>query len=215
MSNSSLYRSAGYVIWGAVLAWGVVFANNLMYPVLLAQHPDIPMYGNDILSDGVLLFIACMPVVWAPQFFGYQMGQITRHWKMLLGMAVFFVAAPLLYRLILGETPFGANTWFFEGVVVPFAEEGLFRGIVLSLLLFGFGKLYPRPAADWLAILFSTLIFSATHLNNLGEYPTSFILFQVGFSSLLGFAFGYARVKTESIYPAILLHSLFNLAGTL
>lgn len=61
----------------------------------------------------------------------------------------------------------------------------------------------------------STLIFSTSHLNNLGDYPTGFILFQVGFASVLGFALGYTRVKTESIYPAIILHALFNLAGTL
>jgi membrane protease YdiL (CAAX protease family) len=198
-----------------VLAWGVVFANNVLYPVLALQHPNIHLYGNDLLSDAVLLFVAFMPVVWAPRFFGYQMGLFSKHWKLIAGMAVFFVAAPLLYRLALGNTPFSANTWFFEGVVVPFAEEGFFRGILLSMLLIGFGKLYKAETAGWLAVIFSTLIFSAAHLNNLGDYPAGFIFFQVMFSSILGAAFGYSRVKTESIYPAILLHSLFNLAGTL
>jgi membrane protease YdiL (CAAX protease family) len=59
------------------------------------------------------------------------------------------------------------------------------------------------------------MIFASAHLNNLGHYPTGFILFQVGFSTIVGLAFGYIRVKTGSIYPAILLHALFNLAGTL
>jgi membrane protease YdiL (CAAX protease family) len=36
-----------------------------------------------------------------------------------------------------------------------------------------------------------------------------------GFSTILGLAFGYTRVKTQSSYPAIILHALFNLAGTL
>ena len=130
-------------------------------------------------------------------------------------MAVFFVGAPLLYHLIMGETPFGANTWFFEGIVVPFAEEGFFRGILLSMLLWGFGQIYSTTTAKWLTITFSTLIFSTAHLNNLGHYPTGFILFQVGFSTILGLAFGYTRIKTGSIYPAIILHALFNLAGTL
>jgi membrane protease YdiL (CAAX protease family) len=130
-------------------------------------------------------------------------------------MAIFFVATPLIYRLVMGETPFGANTWFFEGVVVPFAEEGFFRGILLALLLWGFTKIYSSRVAEITAILLSSLIFASAHLNNLGDYPTGFILFQVSFSIILGLAFGYSRVKTGSIYPAILLHSLFNLAGTL
>lgn len=215
MSVKIFFRSALYVLWGMVLAGGVLFANNTIYPVFAAQFPHIHTSVNDIFSDSVLLFAAFMPILWAPRFFGYQLGTTTRHWKMLLGMTVFFVSAPLLYRLIFGETPFSANTWLFEGIVVPLAEEGFFRGILLSMFLWGFGQIYPAKTADWLAIIFSTLIFATMHLKNLGEYPSGFILFQVGFATILGLAFGYTRVKTGSIYPAFLLHSLFNLAGTL
>ena len=200
-TNKLFFHSAGYVIWGTVFTWGVVFANNVIYPVISAQYSDVPSYINDILSDGVLLFVAFIPMVWAPKFFGYQVGAIHRHWKLLLSMTVFFVAAPLVYRLILGQTPFGANTWFFEGVVVPLAEEGFFRGILLSMLLFGFAKLYKEATAEWLTLIFSTLIFANAHLNNLGHYPTGFILFQVGFSMLVGFAFGYTVYQDKEHLP--------------
>jgi membrane protease YdiL (CAAX protease family) len=92
---------------------------------------------------------------------------------------------------------------------------GCFRGLLLSVLLWGFGKLYSARTAGALALVLSTLIFASAHLNNLGQYPAGFILFQVGFSIILGLAFGYSRLKTGSLYPAILLHALFNLAGTL
>ena len=59
-------------------------------------------------------------------------------------MAVFFVAGSLIYRLLLGETPFEANTWFFEGVVVPLAEDGFFRGVPLSILLWEFSTVIGR-----------------------------------------------------------------------
>lgn len=215
MNSKFLLRSALYVLWGVILVWGVVFANNIVYAAISTQNPHVPSFMNDIFSDAVILFAAFMPVIWAPKFFGYQLGTISKHWKMLFGTTVFFIGAPLMYRLIMGETPFGANTWFFEGVIVPLAEEGLMRGILVSMLLWGFGKLYAESTSNWLTIVFSTLIFSTAHLNNLGDYPTGFILFQVGFSTILGFAFGYTRIKTESIYPAIILHALFNLAGTL
>jgi membrane protease YdiL (CAAX protease family) len=214
MNIKSLLRLALYTLWGVVLVWGVVYAGNIVYEVISTQNPHVPSFVNDIFSDVVMLFVAFMPIIWAPKFFGYQLGTIPKHWKMLLSMTAFFVGAPLLYRLIMGETPFGANTWFFEGIVVPLAEEGLMRGILASMLLWGFGKLYKATTADGLTIIFSTLIFSTAHLNNLGHYPTGFILFQVGFSTILGLVFGYVRVKTESIYPAIILHALFNLAGT-
>jgi membrane protease YdiL (CAAX protease family) len=215
MSTKTITQPFVVGLWGMVLVWGVVFANNLLYPVISRQFHNAHAYVNDIFSDAVYLFAAFLPALWAPRFFGYRLGSIPRHWKMVLGMAAFLVGAPLLYRLIVGETPFAANTWFFEGVVVPLAEEGFFRGILLSMLLWGFGKVYTSSTAGWLALLVSTLIFSTAHLNNLGHYPAGFILFQVGFSTIVGFVFGYTRVKTGSIYPAMLLHSLFNLAGTL
>jgi membrane protease YdiL (CAAX protease family) len=163
----------------------------------------------------VFLFVGFMPVFWAPRFFGYQLGRIFQHRKLILGMAIFFMGAPLLYRLIAGETPFGANTWFFEGVVVPLAEESVFRGILFSMLLWGFAKLYSPRTAEITTIILGTSIFASSHLNNLGHYPTGFILFQVGFSIILGLAVSYVRAKTDSIYPSIILHALFNLAGTL
>jgi len=215
MSIKNLLRSTLYILWGVLLVWGVVYANNQVYPAISTKYFNVHPYINDIFSDIVLLFVAFMPIIWAPKFFGYQLGDISKHWKMLLGMTIFFVGAPLLYRLVVGETPFGANTWFFEGVVVPLAEEGLMRGFLFSLLLWGFREMYNESTAGWLTLIFSTLIFATAHLNNLGSYPTSFILFQVGFSTIIGLAFGYTRMKTESIYPAIILHALFNLAGTL
>ena len=103
MNTKSLFRSAVYILWGVALVWGVVYAGNLVYEAISTQNPNVPWYVNDIFSDVVMLFVAFMPVLWAPKFFGYQFGDIARHWKMLLGMAVFFVGAPLLYRLILGD----------------------------------------------------------------------------------------------------------------
>jgi membrane protease YdiL (CAAX protease family) len=204
-----------YVVGGVILAWTVLFFNNAVHLQLASQFPQMHPFVNDLLSDAVLLLIAWIPILAAPRFFGAQPGTISRHWKLISGLAIFLVGAPLLYRLLMGETPFGANTWFFEGVVVPVAEEGFFRGIVLSILLWAFASLYRAGTASTLALIFSSLIFAAAHLNNLGHYPTSFILFQVGFSTVLGLLLGYTRVKTDSIYPAILLHALFNLAGTL
>jgi membrane protease YdiL (CAAX protease family) len=209
----NILLAALIILWGLILTWGVVYANNIIYQTL-SENPH-NTYLNDILSDIVLLFVAFMPIVWLPRFFGYQIGSVVKHWKLLLGLAIFFVAAPLLYRLIAGETPFGANTWFFEGVVVPIAEEGLFRGILFSMLLWGFAKLFSPRISELLAIIIGSLIFASGHLNNLGHYPAGFILFQVGFSIIVGLVFSYSRAKTASIYPPMILHALFNLAGTL
>jgi len=212
MKTKTVFFTLLIILWGLLLVWGSVYFNNVFYQAV-SQKPH-NTYINDILSDLVLLFLGFMPVFWAPRFFGYQVGDIPKHWKLLLGLALFFIVAPLVYRLVIGATPFGANTWFFEGVVVPLAEESLFRGILFTFMLWGFAKLFPERTAKTLTLVLSTVVFASAHLNNLGHYPTGFILFQVGFSLILGFAFGYTLLKTRSIYPAILLHALFNLVGT-
>jgi membrane protease YdiL (CAAX protease family) len=213
MKTKTIPITALQVFWGLAFVWGVIYVNNLFFQVV--SNRPFSIYVYDILSDLVFLLVGFLPVIWAPHFFGYQIGSIQKHGKMLLGMLIFFIAAPLLYRVVVGETPFGANTWFFEGVVVPLAEESCFRGVLLSLLLWGFGKIYAPRLAETLALMLSAILFASAHLNNLGHYPAGFIFFQVGFSLILGLAFGYTRIKTGSIYPSILLHSLFNLAGTL
>jgi hypothetical protein len=138
----TLPQTALYILWGLMLAWGVIYANNMVYPAILKQFPTVHSFLNDIYSDSVFLFAAFLPVILTPRFFGYQFAGMGRHWKILLGMAIFFTGAPLVYRMFLGETPFGANTWFFEGFIVPVAEEGFFRGVLLSVLLWGFEKIY-------------------------------------------------------------------------
>lgn len=80
-NTKTFFRTILYLLWGLILTWGVLYANNTIYQVLSAQPRN--SYVNDILSDAVMLFVAFMPVVWAPRFFGYQLGSVAKHWKML------------------------------------------------------------------------------------------------------------------------------------
>ncbi|NTW43574.1 MAG: hypothetical protein HGB14_03865 [Anaerolineaceae bacterium] len=87
------------------------------------RFPDVHIFVYDIFSDAVWLFVALIVAVWSPRFFGYQIGDIIKHKKMLVVLTAIFLLIPIFYRFIAGDTPFSTNTWFFEGVVVPIAEE--------------------------------------------------------------------------------------------
>jgi len=81
MKAKKLLYTILIILWGLILTWGVVFANNTIYSAVSNQlHSS---YVNDILSDAVFLFVAFMPAVWIPRFFGYQLGSISRNWKLL------------------------------------------------------------------------------------------------------------------------------------
>ena len=113
MNTKTLSRSSLYVLWAIVLVWGVVFANNIIYPVISRQMSSLHVYVNDILSDAVYLFVAFMPVVWAPKFFGYQLGAMNKYWKMLLGMTAFFCR-----RTFVVSPHFRGNTIWREHLVL-------------------------------------------------------------------------------------------------
>ncbi len=100
-----------YILWGLVFTWSVVYANNTIYQVLSQQPHSSPL--NDILSDAVFFFVAFMPAFLLPSFFGYRLGSIRQHWKLIVGLGVFFTAAPMLYRLLVGENSFWSKHLVF------------------------------------------------------------------------------------------------------
>jgi uncharacterized protein len=88
----------------------------------------------------------------------------------------------------------------FAGVVVPFTEETLFRGILFQGLTRFFGRWMMPGIAVFLGALTSGTIFGLAH----GTLQTLPILIFVGVC--LAYVFYYAN----SIYASIIVHSLFN-----
>lgn len=101
----------------------------------------------------------------------------------------------LLDQMALGPL---AVTVVLTVVVVPIVEELIFRGILLSALL----ERGPRDPARrrWAAIIASSLIFGLIHID-----PQL-----IGGTAVLGFAAAVLRMKSGSLWPAILLHQLNN-----
>lgn len=81
-------------------------------------------------------------------------------------------------------------------VCAPILEETLFRGYILGVWLES--KLHP-----WVAILLTSILWSAIHL----QYD----LYDMTFIFALGVLLGYARVKSNSLFPAIVIHAAWNL----
>lgn len=87
------------------------------------------------------------------------------------------------------------------GVIIPIAEEVVFRGAVLGSLL-KWGKIEHKP---WVAILLSALLFSLAHLNP-AQVPTTLFL---------GLIAGWLYFRTESLIPGMVLHIVNNSAACL
>lgn len=94
----------------------------------------------------------------------------------------------------------------FWGLVV-LIEEIFFRGCLLYL----FKNMETRKQ-----ILFSSLIFSIFHLNNIisnDEYL--FVMFQVVLSFFVGISFCIITIICDSIFPAYLIHFIINITNNI
>ncbi|MHA1508559.1 MAG: lysostaphin resistance A-like protein, partial [Promethearchaeota archaeon] len=108
-----------------------------------------------------------------------------------------------------GIASFGWFIWIF--MIRPgIWEEVAFRGVVIPLLSRKYKKLF--------TILISGVIFGLAHAFNIIGVLLSggshiFTLFQVIYSTLIGFSMGYMYLKTKSLLPSIIYHYLIDTVG--
>ena len=84
------------------------------------------------------------------------------------------------------------TTLILLAVAVPIIEELLFRGLILDSLSESYGS--------WASIFISSVIFAILHI-----HPLSVLNAFWG-----GMIYGYVRMRTNSLWPSIFLHSMWN-----
>ncbi len=110
-----------------------------------------------------------------------------------------------------GLLSFGWFIWIF--MLRPgIWEEVAFRGVNVTLLSKKYGQL--------ITVVVSGILFGLAHSFNAidvliaGDDPIT-IIFQVIYTSCVGFSLGYAFLKTKSLIPCIIYHYLFDTVGSL
>lgn len=171
-----------------------------------------------LVSRAHLLIWLIPLVIWRPRLFGFQVGKIRQHWRMLLIMLLANCGVIGAYLWLTGSTtPYSGNQWLLTEIfTVPVVEEIFWRGLVFSVLLMALSRLYPAHTSSTVAVWLSGLAFGLLHANNLvAGVPIQFVAIQVFNAVIWGVVYGYARAKTASIYPSIFLHAAMNLVVVL
>ncbi len=98
-----------------------------------------------------------------------------------------------------------------QSASVGLFEELTFRGFLFPHVL----RLFRGRSAVFPAVL-SSAVFAAVHLVNLvsGMSPAA-VLLQTGYSFLIGGMCAVVLLKTQCIWFCVILHSIYNLGGTL
>lgn len=90
-------------------------------------------------------------------------------------------------------------------LLTGFAEEGMFRGLIVRALL---------PAGIWPAVLVSALCFTAIHLTNLiNGLSLGYVAGQLILAFGSGVLFAAIRLRTNSLWPSLLLHAGHDVGG--
>jgi membrane protease YdiL (CAAX protease family) len=171
-----------------------------------------------IVSRAPWILIVLILAFLKPRFLGLQVGSMRSRWRFVLSVIIVNCVVVGAFLLLSGSsTPYSGNQWLFtEIVIVPLVEELFWRGLVFSLLLLLLEKYLSRDLSLTLTVWLSGIAFGLMHAGNaLAGVPLQFVAIQTLNAAIWGVVYGYARAKTDSVYPSILSHAAMNLVVVL
>jgi membrane protease YdiL (CAAX protease family) len=200
----------GVAIVACALSLGFALGNVAYFDVvnrIVGARDALP---RALLFSSWLLLWGGLVVVWRPAFFGFRVGRIFDHWRLILAATVGAAAATAGLLTLVGATPYSDASLPVEVIVVPFTEELAFRGVLLTALIAVYTRLFSAPRAVILAVVANGLAFGAGHLANALSVDPIFVVQQAAFAGILGTACAALMLRTSSVYPAMLLHAAVN-----
>jgi len=103
-------------------------------------------------------------------------------------------------------------SWGLSNFSTGMFEEVLMRGVVFSILVKAWGT---DSKGVMLAAVTQALIFGLAHLSNLYFMSAVDVIAQVAFATCIGIGFAGLVYLSGSLWPAILVHSILNAAGSI
>ena len=201
--------------------WITLFILFLFYAVWTARgwygYIKVPL---DPATQANWFLTLTKPLVWIPFTILLVNWWFRSHVKQALGLkfnfkiflwCLFAVTVPLIYiglglvfepKLYHYTSRFNLQYFYTMIFSAAILEEFLFRGFIQSFL----SKFF----VNWLAILLQALLFSVIHFC-WWVWAGVFTWDGALFIAFLGGFWGYIRQKSESIYPGIASHAIYDL----
>lgn len=179
----------------------------LLGPMISGLH--LSFLPREIVGELLIALIVIIPILvlrwWSET--GFTRG-ITSQGVLicLIPLALFLIPLLCGLPLLVGQASLGvAATAALLSLLVGFAEEGFFRGVMLRALL---------PKGIWTSVILSSLLFTCVHLTNLiSGFPWTYVVAQLVLTFGSGVLFATVRLRTRSIWPSIILHAMRDVSG--
>ncbi|MBN2395004.1 MAG: CPBP family intramembrane metalloprotease [Candidatus Atribacteria bacterium] len=171
---------------------------------------DLKMgWGQDIVSATAILLLAFL--FKAPKQLLALEKPKDKNWlkyTILIGVAI--ALWNFTNQIISNDPNFnrGLEYYLFELTMPSIAEEIGLRGAVLGFLLYYAKQKHFSNAKIWLIIVILAMLFGIAHLLGAESFTEGLKAFLMTFSAGLGLS--WLRIKTGSIFPGIIAHSIMN-----
>ncbi len=210
-----------WIIWIAVYISLYVVGIGGLIVALVANVGNIDLFFQVVgIATYLVMFSIFLMAIFLEDAFEYFTGLFRKPnlkratFLVILVSIIDFVASivySILYDFTIGVP--AEDSWFIEAssggdpmvlfllfvnlvICAPIFEELIFRGYILDSLR--------GVHSDLIAILSSGLMFGMMHYSILGPF------FPVGATAIGGILYAWLRIKTGSIWPSIVCHSLWN-----
>lgn len=182
---------------------GIEFGQQLAYPNATSLDDLVTTQINSVLVVIALLLLGAVLYLRWPRPVGLKAAEPARSW-LLLWLPLLIILLLLGFAAIVGLPPTTVVLLvLINTLIVGVEEELMFRGILLTGLL--------SRLNIWPMILLSSLLFGSVHALNgfiTGNFTAAFI--QALQATLSGVWLMSVRLRTRSIYPAMLIHGLWD-----
>lgn len=126
----------------------------------------------------------------------------------------FVLSIPVIFFVLGSRKTLDAEGWIFLSLMPGLAEELVFRGAFQSLLNQVFGRPWSFANAEfgW-SLLITTLLFAAANglLSVDSQFHPHVSLARGIAPGISGLFAGWVRERTDSVWPTVIGHNLFNL----
>ena len=169
--------------------------------VARSLDPTISLLNLSLVTDAAFLLVG-VSMLWRLHWFTAVGFTPPSSWRSLrlYWLPILLVLTTFAYQRTFHGVPWSVVAFV---LLVGLAEETLFRGLVLQILL---------PEGVRTAVFGSALLFAGLHfLNALSGDGLGNFLFQAIFTFSLGVTFALLRLRTNTLLPLIALHASFDL----
>lgn len=203
------------LIWALIFFIVYISAAIFGSEIQKALQLDFKMgWVQQIVSAIAILFIAYF--FKAPQQLLALKKPKEKNWlKYTIFIGVLFSVWNLVTSMISNDPTAnsGLEYYLFELTMPSFSEEIGLRGAVLGFLLYYVKQSGSPNFKIWTIVILQAFPFAIAHLLHVESFNEGLSIFLFTFSAGLGLS--WLRIKTGSIFPAMIAHSMINVLDNL